>query len=567
MIFRNACALATSVLEMIVPSQSAADPPANPMELRGTQFAQTQPNPPVHSDAGSLVLWVKPLWPQDDRHSHTFVSFPWSGTDGSYFALSQGWWEPQGERKLYVVLSNQQYVFCFMPWNFDYTLYLPDQWTMLGVTWQSGDPGTVRLFVDGKAVCERHTPFIGGRHSADAIYLGSDRGSTDPRGRPSDVIIKDFRVLPAALSVQEMHRAYVASGGTERQKWMLAIAAQDVPGKADERRVMFDEDTAWSSSSFEMRRRIARIKAAGFNVYAPCVWDGAHAFFATESAPVAGSIRDPAHPNRDPLADLIAFAHREGIEVHPWFVIAGRPAGQHWPEAYTAGAPSGGFNVQSIDFRNFIVALVLDAAKHHEVDGINLDYVRAIGACSSSECADGYRRRFGRSLSEDWALQESGSEVPSVAEWNRAAVTDIVARISKGARDLRPRAAVTVDTVPLDRDRHYQGMDEAGWLQSGLVDSLVDMSYEDPIDIDNIDRAVHAFGAVRQIITIRDYDLFGDTASNRSGDVMADYVRVIRKRWPGAGIGFYHYPHLTAEQIAVLRAGVFHNPAAPAWLR
>jgi hypothetical protein len=67
------------------------------------------------------------------------------------------------------------------------------------------------------------------------------------------------------------------------------------------------------------------------------------------------------------------------------------------------------------------------------------------------------------------------------------------------------------------------------------------------------------------VITVRDYDLIGDRAVNRSGEVMADYVRVIRKRWPGAGIGVYHYPHLTASQISTLQSGVFQKPTAPGW--
>ena len=114
--------------------------------------------------AARSIMWVRPLWPVQDESSHVLATFKWSGSDESYFALSQGWWEPVGRRKLYAVLSNQQFAFCFMPWAFDYTLYLPDQWTLLGVTWQSGDPGYIRLYVDGKRVCERKMTFAVGRN-------------------------------------------------------------------------------------------------------------------------------------------------------------------------------------------------------------------------------------------------------------------------------------------------------------------------------------------------------------------------------------------------------------------
>jgi uncharacterized lipoprotein YddW (UPF0748 family) len=517
------------------------------------------------TDAGTLSMWVKPLWAAGDRQSHTFATFKWSGPDQSYFALSQGWWEPQGERKLYVVLSNQQYVFCFLPWAFDYTLYLPNQWTMLGVAWQSGNPGYVRLFVDGKAICERKIAFTGDRQSQGPVYLGSDLASTvEPRGRPSDMVVRNVLATPRASSADEMRWAYVRGGGSDRPKWILAIAPGDpLVDVTHERRIMQDEDTAWASSRLEMQRRIKRIKAAGFNVYMPNVWDGAHAFYATSNAPTSPTIRDPLDPQYDPLAYLIALAHGAGIAVHPWFIVARNPGGSSFPESYAAGAPEGSFNVHSAEFRNFIVSLVIDVARRYDLDGINLDYIRAIGPCSNKECLDAYTRKYGRSLLQDWKSQEMGEIMPSVIEWNRAAITDIVSRISSGARKLKPNAVLTIDTVPFDHSRQHQGLDEEHWLQAGMIDELLDMAYEDPIDVDTLDRAMKAFTPARQAVVVRDYDGFGDTVVDRSGTVMADYVRLIRTRWPGAGIAFYHYPHLSSEQISRLGQGVFKQAATP----
>jgi uncharacterized lipoprotein YddW (UPF0748 family) len=536
---------------------------ARGLQLTKGAYAEWTPSQALTTDAGTLSLWVRPLWAAGDRQSHPFVTFRWSGSDQSYFALSQGWWEPQGARKLYVVLSNQQEVFCFMPMAFDYTLYLPDQWTMLTVSWQAGNPGYVRLFVDGKAICERKLTFAGGRHALDPVYLGSDHGATvEPLGRPSDMVIKDVLTAPLALSIDEIHRAYLRGGGDERPKWILAIApSNDNREVKHERRVMFDEDTRWASSKLEIQNRIKRIKAAGFNVYVPCVWDGAHAFYSASKGPVSPTARDALHPEYDPLAYLIALAHSEGIAVHPWFYIAGRPAGTAWPESYVAGAPDGAFNVHSADFRDFIVALVVDAAGRYEVDGINLDYIRAMGPCSSKECLDEYDAKYHRSLLQDWKSQEAGETVPSLIEWNRNAVTDIVSRISSRTRKLKPNAVLSIDTVPFDHSRQHQGLDEEGWLRAGLIDSLVDMTYEDPIDIDTVDRAIKAFTPARQIIAVRDYDLFGE----RSGNVMADYIRLIRTRWPGAGIGFYQYSFMSSEQALWLGRDVFKQASTPAW--
>ncbi len=219
------------------------------------------------------------------------------------------------------------------------------------------------------------------------------------------------------------------------------------------------------------------------------------------------------------------------------------------------------------EFRDFIVALVVDVVNRYDVDGINLDYVRAIGTCSNKECLDAYNRKYGRSLLQDWKSQEQGATVPSLIEWNRRAITDVVSRISSNTRKLKPRAVLTIDTVPFDHSRQHQGLDEEHWLSAGLIDALVDMAYDDPIDIDTLDRAMKAFTPGHQLVAVRDYDWFGDTVIDRSGDVMADYIRLIRTRWPGAGIGFYQYPHLSADQILGLSQNAFSKPATPAWTR
>lgn len=531
------------------------------IDLPAGGYAEWRPPVALTTDAGSLVMWIQPLWQPGDHQSHAFMTFQWSGSDHSYFALSQGWWEPQGSGKLYAVLSNQQFVFCLMPWKFDYTLFLPRQWTMLAVTWQAGNPGFLRLYVDGKRMCERKAAFIGGRHHIDPLYLGSDRGADlQNRGRASSIAIERSFFAARPMSDQEIHRAYLLGGGHPRSKWIVPLLDPSRAARVNptERRLMMDEDTSWANSRLEIQKRIARIKAAGFNSYAPCVWDGSHAFFGSRVAPLAASVSDAADRDYDPLQYLIEVAHKSGIAVYPWFDVARRGEAAATPPGYAYGAPAGAFNLHNAGFRDFVVGLVVDAARRYDIDGVNLDYVRTIGPCSNPECVNAYARQFGRSLATDWSLEASGATVPSLIAWNRAVINDIVARISAGVRQARPRAAIIVDTVPYDHDRSHQGMDEPAWLRQGLVDALVDMAYEDPIDVDTLDRAVRVLGARSQFIATRNYDQDVDgPVTDRSGADVSDYVRLIRSRWPGVGIAFYHYPHLSWDQIQQLGHGVF----------
>jgi len=530
------------------------------LNLPDDSFAAWRTQQPLTSDFGTMAMWVTPLWSDGNQHSHVFATFNWSGPDSSYFALSQGWWEPVGQRKLYVVVSNRELQFCYPPWEFEYTFFLPGQRTMIAATWKAGTPGYVRLYVDGRRICERISPFKGGRHSLSPVYLGSDNGAdAEARGRPSNFVIDDVVTSAWPYSDEEIRRAYLQGGGDDRSKWMLAIASNEPQlDVTHERRMMLDEDTHWASSKLEIQRRLDRVAAAGFNIYAPCVWNGSHATFLAKDAPIVPGL-DPSNPETDPLRYLIAQAHRRGIAVHPWFYVAMR-LGTGFPESFTAGAPDAAFNVQAKPFRDFIVALVLDVAKRYDVDGINLDYVRSNGVCSSESCRTDYAQKYRRSLADDWKLAESGQNVPSLMEWNRRAIEDIVGRISAEARRLKPKAVITIDTVPFDHSRQHQGMDERKWLREGWVDALVNMAYDDPVDIVGVDRATEAITARHELVAVRNYDLV-----DRSGVVMADYVRLIRTRWPGAGIAVYHYPHMTADQMAGLKREVFSQAATAVW--
>jgi hypothetical protein len=531
-------------------AQFAAEGARNSLRLPRTAYAAWTPHGGPTSDAGTIIMWVKPLWQPGDQRSHVFLTFPWSGSDQSYFALSQGWWEPEGAHRLVAVFSNQDQVACQMPWNFEYTLYLPDQWTLLSVTWRSGKPGYLGVFVDGKLICQNKSNFSAGRRARGPLYLGSDLGAPVAHGeRRSDMLLDDVQIVPRSMSGAEMRRLYLQRQGDQDPKWIRAIVGSEpaVPAPG-ERRIMQDEDTRWASSRLEMRTRIERIKAAGFNVYMPNVWDGGTAYYAARNAPVAPSSRDAADPNYDALAYLIALAHHAGIAVHPWFIMVRHPSGTVFPSSYLDGAPVDAFNVQSADFRNFVVALVDDVA-----------------VCSNPQCVDAYARKYDRSLARDWQAQLKGEKIPSLIEWNAAAVTDIVQRISAGVRKFKPHAILSIDANPLDHGSRHEGLDEERWLLDGTIDALVDMTYDDPLDVDGIDRAIKAYSPGRLVINVRNYDLFDDSWANRSARVMSDYVLLIRKRWPGAGIGFYQYAHMDAQQREGLRGGVFAEDTRPDW--
>jgi hypothetical protein len=527
--------------------------------LPADAYAKLDLSEPVHSDAGTLVFWIMPQW-RDATESHVFLTLPWS--DGGYLAISQGWWEPNGSRKLYFVLNNREAAFCYLPGKYDLKLFVANEWTMIAATWLAGSPGRIRLYVDGESICDRRLTIAANRQSTRVAYLGSDSGATDRRQRSAEFTLRRFEIVDHELSDDEIAHRYASLDGAVRRKWMREIVNGDEQSPHNERRALFDEDAHWLQSRAEIRETVKRVKAAGFNTYVVCVWNGAEALFKTDRAVIASRYRAASTRDYDPLTDLIEVAHAAGVEVHLWFYVSKR-TGNNFPRELWDGAPDGAFNVHAPEFGRFIAGLIGDAAANYAIDGINLDYVRTLGICSSERCADDYRKQFKRELSRDWLAQEHGVRSDELIAWQSAAVGEIVRRIVLEARAARPKLLIDIDTIGIDHSRAHQGADALAWVREGIVDLVFHMAYETPLDVAHINEVYAALPVGKLAVLFRNYrDTSGKAVASR-GAVVADTVQVIRKLWPGSGIGVYHYPWTTADQIASLSRGVFADGATP----
>jgi hypothetical protein len=64
---------------------------------------------------------------------------------------------------------------------------------------------------------------------------------------------------------------------------------------------------------------------------------------------------------------------------------------------------------------------------------------------------------------------------------------------------------------------------------------------------------------------VRNFDLIDGAAKPSSGEQVADEVKLVRRLWPGSGVGFYHFPHFSAEQAGTLGSQVFGEAVANSW--
>lgn len=529
----------------------------------------------ISPEAGTLALWVKPEW-LPGSGSHTLVSLRWRDKRDGYLTLSQGWWEPLGTNKLYFVVNNQDAMHCSVP----YQLY-PGAWSLVVASWRSGDDGFCKLYVNGEKIAEYQGPFHPANYvPAGPMYLGTELGTTDQRQRVTKADFSDVRLFDTALSDAEIRDLFVKTSARyhvspELPPWLQARLTmpyeprRDAKGTLLESRVMLDEDMHWAYSPAEADAILQRIKAAGFNVYVPCIYHGGGGWYPTSLLAPDTKLAERLKQQPDPLAYLIEKAHSMGIEVHPWFTVAYRD-GDFNPQFAGKGTPEGAYNAQDEAFRTFIVNLMLDVVRRYDVDGINLDYIRTMGICTSDACKADYARKTGGNLTVDMLARfVIGDARARIQRWQEAAVKDIVIRVSTEGRKIKPNLIISVDghPRPLGTPPSLEGRNEVDWAQSGLIHVIYSMNYGRELDLAGTDAVRKELSVPERLTTLfSNYDQReGQPKTPREGALVAAFVEYAQRKWPGSGAAFYIYELMNDDQIRALRAGPFKEEARPYW--
>ena len=367
---------------------------------------------PLLTRAGTIALWVKPS--TEARGSQTYLTASWSGAMHSYLALSAGWWEPLGADRLYFVLSNRQLVNCSAPYR-----PAPDKWSFITVTWSSGTHGYCRLFVNGERLGEFSGSFSGSEVAPGPLLLGSDAATSERRGRGFVGSMDELAVLGRAVSDAEVRAAYEDGraraaaedlvAGTWIDEALALPAASPVPGvaPAPQARIVFHENIDWAMS--RQRRSGRRESQGGWVQHSHAlrlVWPRRQVPHRSRAARSAS--RRPRIAESDPLAYLVDAAHKAGIQIHACLTVA-RRGSDLFPDFAPAGTPEQAYNMHDPAFRRFMVDLILEVAQRYPIDGVNLDYIRTMGICTTDLCGQEYENRFGRSLCRSCQEQGAGS--------------------------------------------------------------------------------------------------------------------------------------------------------------
>lgn len=358
-------------------------------------------------------------------------------------------------------------------------------------------------------------------------------------------------VIPLLLIATPM--ADAAAGGVA---W---AAEKTFAGK----RIIFEEDVLNWTGKEATDKLLARIKRAGFDIFSPNVWHGRGATWPSKYAEWDSWLKPQLKDNYDPLKYLIERAHGMGIEVHPWLNLTLRE-GDILPQFAPPGTPATAFDVHMPEFRHFMANLIVEIVSRYDVDGINLDYVRAVGLCSSDFCKADYQKRYGRSLSTDTVQFKLtfGRMPATISDYQESDVTALVQEITQRVRAIKPNLVMSADVIPLVAGPE-QGQNSIGWANAGLVDVLCRMAYYRDIDAgltEKIRSLLNNPDSLTLVISsVSTSDEMGGSNQyySRDGKWFAATIDTIQRRWPQTGVGVYMYKWLSDEQIAAVKAGPF----------
>jgi len=310
----------------------------------------------------------------------------------------------------------------------------------------------------------------------------------------------------------------------------VAQAAQAEPLPREVRALWVVRDTMTSPES--VKEMVRRAKENGFTDLVVQVRGRGDAYYNSRLEPRADDLATQPL-SFDPLAMTLDEAHRVGMRVHAWiniYVVANietLPRSkdhliyQHpeWlmvprgiaKELYSLDPKSPEYLERLIEYtrtnrteleglyaspanpavKENLIKIWLDVAERYEVDGLHFDYVRYPNTSFdySRASLDRFRAELEKSLDvENRESLENQSDLDPLvyavnfqdryAQFQRRQVTDLVERVYKGVKQIKPHAIISAAVFANDEDAaRSKFQDWRQWLRQGWLDVACPMAY------------------------------------------------------------------------------------------
>ncbi|MFW5972639.1 MAG: family 10 glycosylhydrolase [Bacteroidota bacterium] len=235
----------------------------------------------------------------------------------------------------------------------------------------------------------------------------------------------------------------------------------------------------------------------GFNVVYPVVWNKGYTLYPSDTMEELFGIRlDPALGGRDVLAEIIVEAHRNGMEVIPWFEygfatehsgVGTPPQGashiaQTFPDWLARDVNGDILKKNGFEWMNglhpgpqdLMLRLIREVLENYDVDGIQGD--DRLPAMPS----EGGYSDFTRSL---YAGEHDGADVPSnpresgFLQWKADKLTTFGGRVYRMVKEIDDNLLVSFSPSIYPWSVHEYLQDWPTWLDSSYVDIVHPQAY------------------------------------------------------------------------------------------
>ncbi len=272
-----------------------------------------------------------------------------------------------------------------------------------------------------------------------------------------------------------------------RAAWVATVANVDFPTRKG---LPVEQQKSELIQSLELAKSL-RLNAVIFQVRPQC-----DALYKSDIEPwsefLTGAMGQPQ--SFDPLAFLVAEAHRRGILVHAWFnpYRALHPAATTVSEAHISKRRPDlvkrygkylWLDPSEREVRRYSLSVIKDVVRRYDVDGVHFDdYFYPY----PERDASGARIEFPDDV--NWQRYRDGGGKLARDDWRRKNVTDFIGSVGREIKRIKPEILYGVSPFGIWQPMPEKGVtglnayaelyaDARKWLQDGLVDYLAPQLY------------------------------------------------------------------------------------------
>jgi uncharacterized lipoprotein YddW (UPF0748 family) len=252
---------------------------------------------------------------------------------------------------------------------------------------------------------------------------------------------------------------------------------------------MTNNDTSILIDRPKMQAAVSQLARLNFNTIYPVVWNSGYAQYNSSVVRQAGiqTFVRKGLQGQDPLAELAATAHRQGLLVIPWFEFGfmtpptSELALQHpnWLTQKRDGSKTSidvagevvWLNPFHPQVQQFITALVREVVTEYDVDGIQFDDHMSL----PNEF--GYDKYTVALYKQETKRDPTHPNDPAWIRWRADKITAFMTQLNQAVKQSKPKAIFAVAPNYYDFAYKFHLQDWLTWVRNGIVDELIVQVY------------------------------------------------------------------------------------------